>query len=314
MTRARHVVVTGAGGYIGRHLLAAMLADARFEDARLTAVDLALSDAWNSRIRLIEGDFTDRDTLHKALDGGADVVIHLAGVLGGAAETDPASSRRVNLDGALDLMDAVRDDTDPPRFVFASTVAVFGAPLPELVDDATVPLPTMVYGAHKRMIEVAIEQYSARGWLDGVAIRLPGIVARPGADARLKSAFLNTIFHDFAAGCDIVLPVSADGTSWLVSVGACVAAILHAASLPAGSLGRRRAFTLPAQRVQMSALVDALRDRFPNSRSRVAFEPDPALQAAFASHPPLRTAIAEELGFRHDGDLSRLVARAVSDQ
>lgn len=307
-----HILVTGANGFIGSRLSARLLEEADFGDCRFTLIDIShgvpIDDA---RVRQVAGDLSDPAVLEQVIDGRADIVFHLAGILGGAAEQNYHLSRRVNVDATMMLLELLRDGGNTPRVVFASTIAVFGTDVPELIDDDTLPLPTMTYGAQKRMIEVAMEQFSARGWIDGLAIRLPGIVARKGADARLKSAFLNSMFYDYAEGRDIVMPVSPDGTTWLISVPACVEAFLHAARLPQDVLGARRAFTLPAQRVRIDAVIAALKRLYPDSPSQVRYEPDLALELQFARQPQLMTAIADELGFKHDGDISRLVARAI---
>jgi nucleoside-diphosphate-sugar epimerase len=312
VTSDRHILLTGAGGFIGSRVARAILGASDFQDCRLTLLDLHLPGAPDDpRVRRIEGDVSSAEVLAEALDGRADVVLHLAGVLGGAAEANYALARRINVDATLDLFEALRDPEHPPRLVFASSIAVFGPDVPPLIDDDTTPLPTMSYGAQKRMMEIAVEQFSARGWIDGLAIRLPGIVARRDADARLKSAFLNTLFYDYAAGRDITLPVSPDGTSWLISVAACVEAFLHAMRIPPEALGARRAFTLPAQRVPMEKLVAALAARFPESPTRVTYAPNEPLEKQFARQPALTTSIADSLGFQHDGDLGRLVERAM---
>ena len=314
-TAARHVVVTGAGGFIGAKLARRLLDAPAFANDRITLGDLSLAGLPNHpRARRVEGDFGDAGVRDRLLDGRADIVFHLAGILGGAAEADYDLARRVNVDATLSLLEALRSSAAPPRVVFASSIAVFGPGAPDRIDDDTPPNPTMVYGAQKRMIEVVLEQFSARGWIDGLAIRLPGIVARPGADARLKTAFLNAMFHAYAAGDDITLPVSPEGTTWMISVPACIDAFVHAGLLSADRIGARRAFTLPAQRIAFGDLVAALRRRFPNSPSAVRFEPQTDIEAQFARQPPLTTAIADALGFRHDGDLDTLVARALSQE
>lgn len=311
-SKTRHVVVTGAGGFIGQRLGEALLRDERFRDARLTLVDLVLGDGpLNSRVREVRGDITDSAVRAEAINGGADVVFHLAGILGGAAEANYVLSRRVNVDATLSLFEELRCEANPPRVIFASSIAVFGTTVPQLIDDQTIPSPSMVYGAQKLMMEVALQQFSLRGWIDGLAIRLPGIVARPGADAKLKSAFLNNIFFAFAKGQDFVMPVSPEGTTWLISVSNCVSAFLHAGTLERELLGERRAFTLPAQRVTIGELVSELSRAFADSRTKVEFRPDAGLQAQFASQPPLRTAMADRLGFKHDGTLEALVAQAL---
>jgi nucleoside-diphosphate-sugar epimerase len=311
-TADKHVLVTGAGGFIGGRLVERLLSDPRFQRAHFTLVDLALAHPpTDPRVRVVVGDMADPQLRREAIDGRVDTAFHLAGVLGGAAEANYPLSRHINIDATLSLFEELRDEARPPRVVFASSIAVFGTTIPDHIDDDTIPIPSMVYGAQKLMMEIALEQFSNRGLLDGLAIRLPGIVARPGADARLKSAFLNNVFYAYAQGEDFLLPVSADGTSWLISVPACVDAFVHAGTLPADRISGRRSFTLPAQLVRMGDLVDALGRRFPASRSRIEYKPDAQLQAQFASQPPLTTAIGDRLGFRHDGDLDRLVARAM---
>lgn len=305
------VLVTGAGGFIGARLVQRLLTDARFAGARFVLSDLRLSAADDPRVVVVEGDLANPEIMARLVDGRPSHVLHLAGVLGRAAETDPGLARRVNIDATLALLEALRREGNAPRLVFASSIAVFGPPLPAAVDDTTTPYPTMLYGAHKRMMEVAVEQASARGWIDGIAIRLPGIVARRDADSRLKSAFLNAIFYAVASGDDYILPVTPQGTTWLISVPACVEAFVHAALVPGDCLGRQRAFTLPALNVAFGDLVVGLQTAFPDSCSTVRYVPDAAIVAQFAVQPPLTTAIADSLGFRHDGDIQGLIRNAM---
>lgn len=309
----RRILVTGAGGFVGRRLVTALLAHPALANAALTLGDSAFASLpGDPRVTAVPGDIADPVVRAALLDNRPDLVFHLAGVLGGAAEADYDLARRINLDATLSLIEALRDSAAPPRLVFASSIAVFGPPLPVLIDDDTPPYPTMIYGAQKRMIEIAIEQFSARGWIDGIALRLPGIVVRPGADAQFKSAFIHHLFDAIAAGEDVTLPVSPGGTTWLLSVSACVDALIHAALLPAMRPDARRALTIPAQCVAFGDLVAAIRAHFPQSVSPVGFAPDAEIEAQFGRQPPLETTLADRLGFVHDGDLATLVARAVA--
>jgi D-erythronate 2-dehydrogenase len=310
---ARHVVVTGASGFVGSRLVARLLADPAFAAARFSLNDRALATSSDPRVRTVPGDFGDPVVREALIDGRADIVYHLGGVLGGAAENDPALARAVNVDATLSLFEALYDATNPPRVVFTSSIAVFGAPLPAVIDDATRPNPTMLYGAQKAMMEVALEQASARGWIDGLALRLPGIVVKPHADARMKSAFINRVFEAHVAGDDLVMPVSADGTTWLMSVSACIDALIHGGLVAADRLGARRALTLPAQNVRFGDLIAALRTYFPDSPTTITYKPDADIEAQFGRQPPLTTPIADRLGFVHDGDLATLVARGLQE-
>ena len=311
MTKGRHVLVTGAAGFLGRQVAASLLTDSRFADCRFTFTDRIACGHDDPRVRSIAGDLCDSTVRAQAIGDGVEVVFHLAGLLGGAAEADPGLSRAVNLDGSLDLIEAVGNADKPPQFVFASSIAVFGPPLPAFVDDATPTFPAMIYGAHKRMVEVWIEHATLRGRIQGIALRLPGIVARPAANASLRSAFLNSIFFDYAKGKDIDLPVGPDGRTWLISVPTCVAACLDAALADLDRLGRRRAIMAPALTVSIAELIEALARRFPDSRSKITFTPDAEIVAQFGAYPPLGTPGSDALGLRNDGSVDGLVANAM---
>lgn len=311
-----HILLTGAAGYLASWLVPEVLRAPAFADARLTLVDLAVPHAPSDpRVRIVTGDLGSQAVREAAIDGGVDVAFHLAGILGGAAEKDPALARRVNLDATLSLWDELRSASGrprPPRVVFASSIAVFGPPLANPTDDATPTFPALIYGAQKRQAEIALKQHSARGWLDGIALRVPAIVARDGADARQRSAFLNRLFFAHARGVDLDLPVSHDGTTWLLSARRAAEIFVRSALLAPGSLGRQRAVLMPAQRVRIDALVAALAARHPSSSTRIGYAPDADIEAQFARYPELRTPLADALGFTHDGDLDTLIDNALA--
>lgn len=291
------VLLTGAGGFVGRAVAAALARDPRFSQVRL--VDRAPMD-WhaNGRLEPLVLDLAHQDALATALDG-MDGVIHLASIPGGTAEADPPLSRAVNLDATLAMLEHLDARGQSTRFVYASSIAVLGhctAP----VDDATVPAPGMVYGAHKRMVELAVADFHRRGCLDGLSLRLPGIVARPHGAGGLKSSFMSDIFHAAARAERFTLPVSAAATMWLMSARTVADNLIHALMLPTvdGS-----AITLPALRVGAGELARALYA----DAALVTYHPDLDLERGFGAYPPLTTAIADGLGFRHEGTLEALV-------
>ena len=293
------LAIIGAGGFVGRRVVALAAAQ---------GLELVLNDLGPlpqvAGATAVPGSFADPAVRAKVCDG-VDAVIHLAAILGGAAESDPALARRVNVDATLDLFDHLRAQNPGTRVVFASTIAVFGKPMPDPVTDATPTAPSMLYGAQKLMIEVALSHLARRGWLDGISLRPSGVMARDGADAGLKSAFMSRLFWCVARGEDITLPVGEGSRTWLTSIDTVAANFLHAATAP--DLGPDRALTLPALSLTFGELVAALRRRFPASPSRVTFAPDPALVALFGSYPRLETAGADALGFRRDADADALV-------
>ena len=300
------VAVIGAGGFVGARLLQ-RLAD-RPEVTAIHALDRA-GVQTRGKVTAFAGDFADPALRDDALaDAGA--VIHLAAVLGGAAEADHDLARRVNLDATLALIDTLKGSGT--RFVFASTIAAYGPGLPDPVTDATALNPTMLYGAQKVMIETALSTYARRGWLDAVSLRPAGVMARDGADAALKSAFMSRLFYAVKRGEDITLPVSEDCRTWLASVDNVARNFAHAALLP--KIGEARAFTLPALCLTYGALVAALQRRFPDSRATVRYAPEPEAVALFGQAPGLVTEAADALGFTKDENADALVRDAMEDR
>jgi nucleoside-diphosphate-sugar epimerase len=308
------VLITGAGGFIGRVLTRRLLDDglAGRPVERIVSCDLGLGGLpADPRLLKVEGSITDAATLQRALDEPVDAVFHLASVPGGAAERDPGLGRRVNLDATMALLDLLARQDTPARLVFASTIAVYGEVLPAVVDEATPAAPALSYGAHKLACEILIADAARRGTVHACSLRLPAVVARPGDGAGLISAFMSRLFWALRAGEPIVLPVTADGTAWWISVGACVENLLHAASLDDAALGPRRVVQMPAQHLSMQQVIDAAAQVYGDAcRGLVRYEPQEMVQRLFASYPPLHTPQADALGFRHDGTPEALVRRA----
>jgi nucleoside-diphosphate-sugar epimerase len=299
------VIVTGASGFVGRVLVRRLVEQGH----RVVALDHSVGTGPD--VEAIAGDIADPAVIARAFAQGCDVVVHLATVPGGAAEADPVAAGRINLDATIVLSEAAAATGACPRFVFASSIAVLGSPLPALVDDATPLRPRLVYGAHKAMIEQWLATLSRRGALDALSLRLPGIVARPPGPSGMKSSFMSDVFHALRIGASFISPVSADATMWLMSVETVVAAFVHALTLD-GVLPADRAVTLPALRLRMDELIATIAQQTGADSARVSCAPDAALQAAFGAYPGLITPCADELGFHHDGTTAELVTSALA--
>jgi D-erythronate 2-dehydrogenase len=313
-----NILITGADGFIGRALVARLLSSGALPglgDARrrLTLLDRGFSTAsTDERVRLLSGDMGDGDLLRDAVTGGVDCVFHLASVPGGAAEASFELGLRVNLEATLALLELLRRQARPPRVVFASTIGVYGVPLPALIDEQTATAPTMSYGAHKLLGEILVSDYSRRGFVDGRSLRLPGIVARPPQASGMLSAFMSDLIRALSAGRPFTCPVSPDGMAWWMSRSCVVENLLHAAALSPEQARRRRVYLLPVLHASMADVVGAIANIHGQEvLSRVTYQPNAELQAQFASLPPLECPASLAAGFRHDGTLEVLVQRAV---
>ncbi len=300
------IIVTGAGGFVGRELVARLLAAG---DA-VVGID-SLDDGIPSGARVVAGDIGSPELRAEAFRDGCTALVHLATVPGGAAEANPAESRRVNIDAMYDLLDAAKATGTTPRVVYASSIAVFGDPLPTEVNDATPLSPKMIYGGHKAMMEDAVAMMHNRGDIIGISLRLPGILARPKGPSGMKSAFMSNLFHALKAGEPFVCPVSQGATIWAQSVARCAENFMHALRMDSAAMPVTRVVTLPAQRVSMGALAKEIARQCGVSASLVTYAPDAALEAAFGAQPPLTTPAAQRCGFAHDGDLAGLVSSAL---
>jgi D-erythronate 2-dehydrogenase len=207
----------------------------------------------------------------------------------------------------------MRQFAQPSRLVFTSTIAVYGSPLPDFINDATPLRPHLSYGAQKLATEVLLQDYSRRGWIDGRIVRLPGIVARPPQPNGLLSAFMSDIFWKLEAGEPFTCPVSEQAVAWFMSVGCCVDNLIHAACMDEAVVKPRRDFTLPVLRLSMKELIAGLADRYGADRLQlVTFEPNAELEAGFATQPPMDASAALAVGYQHDTDIQSLIEAATA--
>lgn len=311
------VMVTGANGFVGRALVQRLLALGQLNNraiSKLLLLDQHLSGfPADNRLRSYAGSVTDATLLRRALADGVDVVFHLISIPGGTAEKDYPLGYKVNLLASLELLDQLRLLSTPAVLVYASSVAVYGGDLPTRMSELELPNPGLSYGAHKLMVETALTDLARRGEVDGRAVRLPGIVARPREPNGLRSAYMSDLLHAVANNQPYCCPVSPQATSWWMSVVRCVDNLLHAAQLDTGAMGDNRVWQLPVLHLSIEEVVNALAIRYGEERRQlVSYAPDPGLEALFGHFPPIKTSQARAVGFRHDGSAAGLLRNALS--
>lgn len=313
------VVITGAGGFLGSRLVTRLLRDGTLagrQVERIVALDVAVPDLpADPRVEAVAGDVAERAVIEPLL-AGVDVVYHLAAVVSAAAEADFDLGMRVNLDGTRTLLDSLRRLGQVPRLVFASSVAVYGGPLPDPVRDDTHLTPQTSYGTQKAVGELLVADYARKGFVDGLSLRLPTIVVRPGRPNRAASAFASSIVREPLTGREAVCPVPEDTAIYVLSPRRVIDAFVRAAALPASDLPAGRAFVLPGITVTVREMLEALRrvGGEPAVR-RVRFEPDPAITRIVRSWPArFEARIARDLGFAADSGFEEIVRAFVEDE
>jgi len=302
-----HILILGAAGMVGRKLTERLLADGRLgsrEITRMTLQDVvAPLKPANATIpiSIVTSDFADPATAAPLLTHRPEVIFHLAAIVSGEAEADFDKGYRINLDGTRFLIDAIRaiGGGYKPRLVFTSSIAVFGAPFPQQIGDEFFHTPLTSYGTQKSICELLIADYSRKGFLDGIGIRLPTICVRPGRPNKAASGFFSNIIREPLAGHEAVLPVGDDVRHWHASPRSAVGFLLHAGTMDLAAMGARRNLSMPGLSVTVGEQIASL-ERVAGKAvvARIRRETDPVIAGIVSGWPrDFVTDRALKLGF-----------------
>jgi len=303
-----HVLIFGAAGMIGRKLSQRLARDGRLGSRQVT--QLTLHDVVQPEIpakapmpvETAASDFSTVGAAARLVAARPDVIFCLASIVSGEAEENFDKGYRINLDGTRLLLDAIRaiGDGYKPRLVFSSSIAVFGAPFPDAIHDEFFNTPLTSYGTQKAICELLIADYTRKGFLDGVGIRLPTICVRPGKPNKAASGFFSNIIREPLSGQDAVLPVSEDVTHWHASPRSAVDFLIHAGAIDTAALGSRRNLSMPGLSATVGEQIAALtKVAGPKVASRIRREADPAIISIVSGWPRnFDTRRAQALGFR----------------
>jgi D-erythronate 2-dehydrogenase len=319
-----HILITGAAGMIGRKLTARLVADGGLGGRAIdgmTLTDIVAPEAPAGGpfpVAAEAHDFAAPGAAGLAIARRPDVIFHLAAIVSGEAETDLEKGYRVNFDGTRALLEAIRlaGDSYHPKLVFASSIAVFGAPFPDAIADDFFLTPLTSYGTQKAMSELMLADYVRRGFLDGVGIRLPTITVRPGKPNKAASGFFSGIIREPLNGQDAVLPVSEDVRHWFASPRAAVGFLVHAAGLPREKLGARVNLTMPGLCCTVGDEIAALaRVAGDKVAARIRREPDAVIEKIVAGWPQnFDASRAAALGFTAETSFEEIIRAHVEDE
>lgn len=310
-----NVLVTGAAGFLGSRVIGALL-DGRHQVppvSRIVAADTSPCPIADPRVDARIGTIVDPSFTRALVDDDIDLVFHLAAVLSGQSEAEFDVGMRVNVDGTRHLLEACRRRRRAPRFVFSSTVAVFGADLPDEVAEDHVLRPQTSYGVAKAIAELLVTEYSRRGFVDGIVLRLATIVVRPGAPNSALSSFVSGIIREPLAGIESVCPVPLDTRLWISSPDVVTGNLIHAARVPAAALDGALAVNLPGLSVTPAQMLASLeRAGGAAARARVRCEIDSGIARVVCTWPgALDDRRARRLGFTADRNFDEVVAQYV---
>ncbi len=321
------ILVSGAAGMIGRKLVERLARDGALGGEQITRLDACDVIAPTPSpapfpIHAEANDIAAAYVAPKLVVGRPDVIFWLASIVSGEAEADLEKGYAINLDGTRFLIEAIRREHAlsagqwKPRVVFTSSIAVFGAPFPDAIPDDFHTTPLTSYGTQKAICELLLSDYSRRGFLDAVSLRLPTICVRPGAPNKAASGFFSNIIREPLRGLPAVLPVDDDVRHHHASPRAAVGFLLHAATMDTAPLGGRRAITMPGVSVTVAEQIEALR-RFAGDKAvaLIKREPDETIRRIVGGWSrQFETPRAEALGFHAEQDFDEIIRAHIEDE
>jgi nucleoside-diphosphate-sugar epimerase len=321
-----HVMILGGAGMLGRKLAERIAADGGL--AGTPVRHLTLADVITPQTPHGFLGTTDCTAVDLTVPGAAagllttrpDIVYHLAAVVSGEAEADLEKGYRVNLDGMRHLLEAIRAEHQTngwrPRVVFASSIAVFGGDMPDVIGDEYFLTPQTSYGTQKAMCELLLADYARRGFIEGIGLRLPTVCVRPGKPNLAASGFFSGIIREPLAGLPAVLPVSEDVQHWMASPRKTIGFLTHAANLDLSLLRGRTSLTMPGLSVTVGEQIAALeRVAGPRATALIRREPDPVIARIVAGWARgFDTSRAAALGFVAETEFDEIIRVHIEDE
>jgi len=319
------IVITGGAGFLGQRLARAILARGALTDAQgharevreIVLLDVAPAQRIDdARVRAISGDLADRSVIEHAITADTASVFHLAAIVSGQAEAEFDVGMRVNVDATRALLERCRTLSSPPKFVFASSLAVFGGRLPDPVPDDAPVTPQSSYGTQKAISELLVHDMSRKGMIDGRSLRLPTVTVRPGKPNKAASSFASGVIREPLAGVDAICPVAPETAMWVTSPRTVVDNLVVGHEADGAGFGPLRAVNVPGFCVAAGDMVAALRRVAGDDvAARVKWQHDSAIARIVSTWPArFESARGRALGMRADTDFETVVREYVADE
>ena len=317
------ILILGGGGMVGQklanHLLASGLPGHKALD--ITLFDMAFPLKQDGRLRCITGSLTDAQNITMLARLRPDIVFHLASIVSGEAESNFDVGWQVNMFTMWHYLEALKalhiesNRAYVPKIIFTSSIAVFGGPFPEQIDDTFLSAPQTSYGAQKASCELLLSDFSRKGFVDGISLRLPTICVRPGKANLAASSFFSGIIREPLNGQKAILPVDESVRHWHASPRAAAEFLRHAATLDSGLLENRRSLNLPGVCCTVAEQIEALRRAAGQSVIKlIERQPDDTIINIVSSWPRNFTAKrARALGFQAEASFDEIIATYIQD-
>ncbi|EJL6327658.1 SDR family oxidoreductase [Vibrio cholerae] len=312
-----NIVITGGAGFLGAMLTQTLLKNYSDTIESLTVVDRVApsnSVTQDLRVKVIVADITDPQQVATFIAPTTTHVFHLAAIVSSHAEQDFDLGVNVNLTATQLLLEQCRHVNPAIRFVFSSSLAVFGGQLPDIVTPMTATQPSSSYGTQKAIGELLVNDYGRKNLVDAISVRLPTICIRPGVPNQAASSFVSGIIREPLKGETSNCPVDLDLGLWISSPETVINNIIHASQLEPSAIQGYRTFNLPGIKVTPRIMLKAMASQVDIARTQlVSVKKDTAIEAIVASWPQEIDNTHElSLGFQVDSDFNSVLASYIS--
>jgi nucleoside-diphosphate-sugar epimerase len=312
------IVITGGAGFLGTRLARKLLERGSLVDSagktrplrQLVLLDVTTATVTDPRVTAVAGDLADPAVIERVVTPDTDSIFHLAAVVSGQAEAEFDTGMRVNVDATRALLERCRTLETPPKFVFASSLAVFGGQLPDPVPDDAALMPQTSYGTQKAIGELLVYDMTRKGFVDGRSLRLPTVTVRPGKPNKAASSFASGIIREPLSGIDAVCPVAPETQLWVTSPRRVVDNLVVGHDVAASKFGQTRSVNVPGLRVSVEEMVSALRRVAGDAvAARVKWQIDPVIDKIVQTWPAnFAPRLGPALGMNGDADFGTIVS------
>ena len=311
------VLIIGGGGMIGQKL-----ASSFSTNDSLTLLDIGFPNKNQSNARKIIGSVGDPEIIENSLKDLPEVIYYLASVVSGEAEADFSKGWDVNIHAFWSFLSLVKKLNEKsqgqykPKIIFTSSIAVFGSPFPKQIPDDFIVAPRTSYGAQKASCELMLNDFSRKGFCEGLAIRLPTICVRPGKPNLAASSFFSGIIREPLSGIKAQLPVSTAVRHWHASPRSAVRFLRHAETLNFSQLTFNSGLNMPGLSCTVEEQIEALRSVAGNEVVKlIEFKPDEKIIEIVKGWPQnFKAQKAKELGFYAETSFKEIIQIFIEDE